>query len=327
MKLDHLKEKSLLVCESLSQIPSEITHRERQLRCATFLHYAVEPGTVRLRLNRANFCKQRTCPICNWLKSTKLRVRIFRGLPRLLADYPDCRFLLLTLTIKNCHFKDLRSQVRMMEKGWNRLVNLQRFPAIGYLKTLEVARPRDCFYHGQFVERTGQTKIERWLYHFKKLPNWNPSAWREYPCEDTHPHFHALLMVNSSYSCESEYIKQAEWRSLWKRAARLDYEPFVDIRTVEALSGAILETTKYCLKPTDMVDVLGCLIVRQLHGLRLTSIGRAFNDYFSQAALDAIAATGELGTEHWQSGLPCWYEWDGEEYALTKLGASEWQLA
>jgi plasmid rolling circle replication initiator protein Rep len=325
MKLDILKTQSLEACQSLAQIESEVTHAGRQFRCAEFLHYALEPGTLKLALNRANFCKQRTCPVCTWLKSTKLRIRIFHGLPRLLADYPTARFLLLTLTIKNCHYRQLRSQVGEMKKGWKRLCEQSRFPAIGYLKTLEISRPRDYFYHGIYVGRFGHSLAERWVEHLRQTPTWNPQAWRSYTCEEVHPHYHALLMVNSSYEeSEPEYIKQAEWRFLWQRAARLEYLPVVDVRTVKNLYGSIFETTKYCLKTTDMVDVLGCLAIRQLHGLRLTSIGGAFNDYFSQAALDAIAATGELGNETWQQGLPCWYEWDGEEYSLTRLAHVEW---
>lgn len=327
MKLTHLKALSLRACESLNQISSEASHVLRQARCAEFLHYAIDPADFSMALNRANFCGRRTCPVCTWLKSTKWRIRLFAGLPRLLTDYPDSRFLLLTLTVRNCHIGQLRSTIRVMEQGWRRLSNLPNFPAIGYLKSLELARPRDCFYYGIYIGRLGHTLIERWIGHLKKQPNWNPLAWRSYWCEEVHPHFHALLMIPSSYFSEGEYINQAEWRSLWKRSARLDYDPIVDIRAVKELRNGILETSKYCLKTQDMVDVLGCLTIRQLHGLRLISIGGALNDYCSQAALDAIAATGELGTEHWQQGVPCYYEWNGKKYVLTRLAHLEWEIA
>lgn len=310
---------SLKVCDSLVQISSETTHVGRQLRCAEFLHYAVDPSNLSMRLNRANFCKQRTCPVCNWLRSTKWRIRIFQGLPGLLRDYPGFPFLFLTLTVKNCHFSELRSTVRSLEESWNRLANSRSFPAIGYLKSLEVTRPRDCFYGGQFVGRMGQKLIDRWLTHLKKQPNWNYSLWREYWCEEVHPHIHVVMMVSPSYFNQDEYIDFPHWRSLWQRAARLDYSPVVDIRRIDKLSGAILETSKYCLKSEDMVDLIGCLTVRQLHGLRLLSISGAFRDYFSQAAIDAIAATGELGTEQFQEGVPCWYEWNGKKYRLARL--------
>lgn len=325
MKLDYLKTLSVQACGSLAEIESEHTHLQRQFRCGEYLRYVIGAGGS-MHLNRANWCKQRTCAVCCWLRSTKYRLRIFQGLPGLLRDYCGYHFLFLTLTVRNCHISELRSHIRMMESGWHRMVNLQRFPAVGFLKSVEVSRPRDCFYHGVFVGRMGQKLIDRWLVHLQKLPSWNPSAWREYHCEECHPHFHALLMVSPSYFHRSEKIEHAEWRSLWKRAARLDYEPILDIRRVNNLSGAILEVSKYCLKSEDMIDVLGCLTIRQLHNLRLFSVSGAFTDYFSQAAIDAIADTAELGTEHWQQGMPCHYQWDGEEYVLTRLGDSEWQL-
>jgi plasmid rolling circle replication initiator protein Rep len=319
LKQNYLKALSLKACESLNQISTEATHAAKQSRCGEFLHYAVNASDLSMKLNRANFCHQRTCPLCCWLRSAKWRIRIFQGLPGLLRDYPNYPFLFLTLTAKNCHIGELRSHVRMMEKGWSRLSNLQCFPAIGYLKAVEVTRPRDCFYAGHFVGRMGQSLINRWINHLKKQPNWNPRLWREYYCEECHPHMHILMMVSPSYFEAEEYINHSRWQFLWRRSARLEYSPVVDIRRVDELTNAIFETSKYCLKSNDMVDVLGCLTVRQLHGLRLLSVGGAFNDYFSQRAIDAIAATGELGTEQYQEGIPCWYEWNGKKYDLVRL--------
>jgi plasmid rolling circle replication initiator protein Rep len=326
MKLNYLKALSLKACDSLSEIESEIPHAVRQFRCAELLQYAIDPADFSMALNRASFCQRRTCPVCCWLKATKWRIRIFQGLPRLLNDYPDFPFLFLTLTVKNCHIAELRSNIRMMSEGWDRFAHLQCFPAIGYLKSVEIARPRDCFYAGYFIGRMGVALIKRWVAALKDRKIWNSQLWREYFCEECHPHMHVLMMVSPSYFEASECINHSRWQFLWKRAAQLDYEPIVDIRRVRGLDNAVLETSKYCLKSSDMVDVLGCLTVRQLHGLRLLSVGGAFNDYFSQAAIDEIAATDELGNEHWQEGVPCWYEWNGEEYTLTRLAHLEWEL-
>ena len=326
MKLNYLKALSVKACDSLSEIESEISNAARQFRCAELLQYAIESGTLIMSLNRANFCRQRTCPICCWLKATKWRIRIFQGLPRLLSDYPDYPFLFLTLTVKNCHFGQLRSNIRMMSEGWHRLINLPCFPAIGYLKSIEITRPRDCFYAGHFIGRMGEALIKCWVTALKHREIWNPRLWQEYFSEECHPHMHVLMMVSPSYFEASEYINHPRWQFFWKRAARLEYDPIVDIRRVRGLNNAVLETSKYCLKSGDMVDVLGCLTVRQLHGLRLLSVGGAFNDYFSQAAMDEIAATDELGNEYLQEGVPCWYEWNGEKYSLIRLAQLEWEL-
>jgi plasmid rolling circle replication initiator protein Rep len=325
MKLNYLKTLSLESCQSLAEIPSEITHAERQFRCAEFLNYAIDPNDFSMALNRANFCKQRSCAVCSWLRSAKLRIKIFRGLPRLLEDYQGFHFLLLTLTVKNVHFSELRTTIGLMEKAWGRLVKMVDFPAIGSLKTLELTRPRNCYYAGQFVGRMGVKAIARWLSELKHR-GMDTSFWAEHFCEEVHPHFHALLLVGADYFHHENYLEHSDWVALWQRAARLDYKPVVDIRKVHQIDNAIFEVSKYCLKSSEMVDVLGCFITRQLHGVRLLSISGAFKDYFSQAAIDAIAATSELGDEHWQEGVPCWYEWDGEKYSLVRLAQLEWEL-
>ena len=76
---------------------------------------------------------------------------------------------------------------------------------------------------------------------------------------NVHPHFHAMLLVKSTYFHGSHYINQAEWTDMWIKAMRLDYYPSVDIRAVKPnprktvdenkskLHGAVLETFKYSI--------------------------------------------------------------------------------
>jgi hypothetical protein len=75
-----------------------------------------------------------------------------------------------------------------------------------------------------------------------------------------------------------------------------------------------------------MVDRLGCLINRQLHGTKLLHSCGAFGDYFSQKILDKVDQSLVLGNEHTQDGVPLMYEWNGEQYCLTQLGNLHWQL-
>ncbi len=320
MKQNYLKALSLAACDNLIEIDSEADHAARQFRCAEFFHYAISSDDLSMRLNRSNFCGLRSCPLCCYVKSTKWRIRLFQGFPSLLANYPESSFLLLTLTVKNCHFAQLRSQVRSMEDGWRRLTHLRRFPGIGYLKSLEVTRPRDCFYAGQFVGRMGSKLAKKWLAHLRTQSGYRSGLWREFPCEEVHPHLHIFLMVDAGYFQPENYLDNFAWRSLWKKAARLDYDPVIDIRKIHDVAGGIFEASKYCVKSQDMVDIIGCLTIRQLHGLRLLSIGGAFNDHFSQSAMDAIAESGDMGDEEKQLGVPCHYEWDGFKYRLTRLG-------
>jgi plasmid rolling circle replication initiator protein Rep len=320
VKFNYLKTLSLQAVEQLQHISSEEAHARRQARCADYLRYAIERDTLLMYLNQANFCGLKTCPVCSWLRSTKWRIRIFRGLPRLLSEYPEYPFIFLTLTVRNCHFSELRSVIRHLEESWHRLAGRVNFPALGYLKSLEVTRPYDCFYAGQYLGRLGRKLIKLWQRELKNRGVWQSSLWTELFCEQVHPHIHCLMMVHPSYWDSSNYLYQSEWVSLWKSAAQLDYQPVVDIRRVEELEGAVLEVSKYCVKSSDMVDRLGCLINRSLYRLRLLSVGGVFNSYFSQASLDKIDITLSSGDEVYQNGVPCIYEWDIDRYILTRVG-------
>lgn len=319
MKLNYLKTLSLQAVEQLRNISTEGTHASRQSRCADYLRYAVQYGTLLKYLNRANFCGLRTCPVCVWLRSTKWRIRVFRGLPQLLLDYPSHPFLFLTLSVRNCHFSELRFLVGELERSWHRLVGRVNFPSLGYLKSLEVTRPYDCFYAGQYLGRFGTKLIKRWQQELKCQGLWQPRLWTERLCEEVHPHLHCLMMVDPSY-WNSSYLDHSEWVSLWKSAAQLDYQPVVDIRGVQQLDSAVLEVSKYCLKTSDMIDRLGCLINRSLYRLRLLSVGGLFSSYFSQSTFDKIDTSLTTGDEVHQDGVPCVYQWDGDRYAFTQLG-------
>ena len=41
---------------------------------------------------------------------------------------------------------------------------------------------------------------------------------------NVHPHFHAMLLVKSTYF-NRDYINQVEWTDMWIKAMRLDYYP------------------------------------------------------------------------------------------------------
>ena len=107
---------------------------------------------------------------------------------------------------------------------------------------------------------------------------------------DAHPHFHAMLLVKSTYFKGTNYIKQSEWVEMWVKAMRLDYFPQVNVQAVKpnkrktleqnqaALHNAILETFKYSVKPSDMLahDDQGAWlheITKQTHRLRFISDG------------------------------------------------------
>jgi plasmid rolling circle replication initiator protein Rep len=209
-------------------------YSERISGCSNNLDFITlldaDTGETRLKLKSALFCRVPRCPICQWRRSAMWRAKAFRLLPKLFEDYPDARFLFLTLTVRTCELVNLRSTLSDMNAAWQRLSQRKQFPAIGWLKTVEVTRTKDDL---------------------------------------AHPHFHCLLMVRPSYFQGKYYLSKEAWIQLWQKSLRVDYSPSIDIQAVKVscvkddlvsseanpIIGAVLETFKYSVKPEEMVNI------------------------------------------------------------------------
>lgn len=178
-------------------------------------------GTPKLRLHTARFCRVRHCPVCQWRRSLMWRAKAFKIMPQVVEKYPNHRFIFVTLTLKNCQIGDLRATIGKMNTAWMRLTKRKSWPAVGWIKSLEVTRSEDGM---------------------------------------AHPHFHCLLMVTSTYFKGTHYLSQEAWTELWKQSLQIDYKPVVDVRAVKPKKGtdqtmfeAICETAKYTVKPSDLI--------------------------------------------------------------------------
>jgi plasmid rolling circle replication initiator protein Rep len=209
------------------------------------------------------------------------RAKAFRAIARVARDYPGKRFIYLTLTVKNCEVNKLGETLTWMNDSWQRLAERKEFPALGWLRSVEVTRSKDG---------------------------------------TAHPHFHALLMVNSNYFTKG-YLSQKRWRELWAESLRIDYDPQVDIKVVKpqkststvtsetegqesqptiqpidpGLEAAIRYTLKYSTKPDDYLSTDTSVsqsneeykrwllaITKQLHKRKSVATGGIFKKYLSE---------------------------------------------
>jgi plasmid rolling circle replication initiator protein Rep len=157
-----------------------------------------------------------------------------------------------------------------MNEAWKKLIKRTNFPAIGWLKSVEVTRGQDG---------------------------------------SAHPHFHILLMVNPSYFTHG-YISHAKWVEMWRECLKVDYNPMVNVKTVknrrkkitvesiknvdidvnttvnddkfsDIISG-VLEVIKYSVKPSDLTGDWLIELTRQLHKTRSISLGGIIKEYLSE---------------------------------------------
>lgn len=207
------------------------------VRCSTVLALRRDKATGELGVRPFESCRRRWCPVCAWRKSLRQWAHLAERLPSLIEQHGPVRWVLLTLTVRNCAVDDLPATIDVMTEGWRRLtaprIALGRlWPASAWIRALEITFPRPG---------------------------------------EAHPHFHALLAVKPSYFTHA-YVPQAEWVRRWRQACKLDYDPVVDVRRVKPLSpavaqacgeafaeamGGLREVSKYVTKPADLGERAG----------------------------------------------------------------------
>jgi plasmid rolling circle replication initiator protein Rep len=317
------KAQSVNVSESLSLgYDSHKKQSARMLECSKTLEFGwrnnENTGETSLKLKNGYFCRVRHCPICQWRRSLMWVARFYTAFPKIYADHPEWRYILLTFTVKNCKISDLRETIDEMNKGWKRLIQLKAWPGIGFIRTTEVTR-------GSWVmKKTGK------LIPAKQLKSVPLELRRLQDNQTSHPHYHCLVAVPSGYLQGKNYLSTKKWAALWKQCLRLDYTPIcyasvvkpkdyselkgktiwtseqeefelgVDqvrnavrdavpesepfqVSKLDHLFSAIKEVVKYAVKPDDMTLDPEWLIElsTQLKNSRAVALGGEFKQYLS----------------------------------------------
>ncbi len=296
-------------------------YSERLTRCSTFLSFEKVATGQRLKLRNAHFCKHRHCAVCQWRKTLMWTARFLQTMPSIQRDFPKHRYILLTLTIRNCDVTDLRFTLDTMNKAWERLVKRSVFPAVGYIKSVEVTRVFDCYDGSKLVGTHGKTWVEKWEKENK----------RKLRLVDTmyaHPHFHCLLMVPSGYFGKAGgYLNHAKWAELWQKCLRINYNPVVDVRAVKPdsegdLVGSLREVLKYSIKEEDLIENKDWLveITKQLHKTRTISLGGVFKEYISENEPEDYINDGEAENPEETTGVKYYFDWrkDYKRYMSKK---------
>jgi plasmid rolling circle replication initiator protein Rep len=119
--------------------------------CATWLLFRRYHADGSLKLEKADLCRGRFCPVCNWRKSLKMYAQMQKVSTALLKTFPTARFLFLTLTVKNCSGADLAQTLDDMNAGLNLMFSRNRTnasakpifqPQLGELKCLLRTTPQ-----------------------------------------------------------------------------------------------------------------------------------------------------------------------------------------
>lgn len=256
------KEDNLNLAESYKRLGYKKYYRV--VDCSTFLEFRYFLNTDEKKLNRANFCKVRLCPMCSWRRSLKIFGQVSKVMDYVEENY-NYRYIFLTLTVENCYGEDLKKTLDHMIDSFNRMTRRKNFKQSikGYFRSLEVTYNRKC--------------------------------------NTYHPHFHLILAVNESYFKDTRiYLTQKDWTDLWQNCLRVDYTPIVDVRRFRENKGKeVAEVAKYTVKSEDFIirnedgqinekltDEVVKTLDLALHRKRLTSFGFIFKEVHKKLNLD-----------------------------------------
>ncbi|WP_221367060.1 protein rep [Clostridium perfringens] len=260
------KLKNLELAESYKRLGLKKAYRVEE--CGTLLSFKIIDEDLK-KLFKANFCKDRLCPMCIWRRSMKIFGQVSKVMDRALED-KEYRFLFLTLTVKNCIGEELSSEIDRMFNSLKLLFKRKEVKGIviGYFRGLEVTYNEEC--------------------------------------DTYHPHFHIILMVNKSYFKKSDkYLTQKDWTNLWKDCLKVDYTPIVNVKAFKTASKeqtrkSICEVAKYTVKDNDylfkdikMTDNTVAILNNALKGRRLIAFGKEFRKIHKELNLDD-AEKGDL---------------------------------
>lgn len=235
--------------------------------CASWLRYAQRDDGTR-KLEKANFCRLRICPMCGWRRSLKLFLQVSAITDAILAD-KKARFIFVTLTIENVAGDKLKETIKQMNEGFKRLTGkgngglvtskVFRDNLLGYMKAIEVT------------------------YNARR--------------NSFHPHIHCIFEVRPSYFGATGYINHAGWRKMWQSVMGLDYEPQVNVKAIKNTTAkAVAEVAKYPVKTSGLLKVKNkkraamalCELKHGIHNCRFITFGGDFREYKHKLALDDI---------------------------------------
>lgn len=278
---------------NIAQMLSQSNRTERIEVCGSMLKFLKERNVVseeiRSRLVKANFCKYRFCPMCQWRKARKVCREVLGRLRTIDEAHNGVALLFLTLTIKNEPLTELNSTVKHLSASFNRMQKTQQYKSAVYGSI-------------RAIEFLGD----------------NTEA------GECHPHFHCLLVVNKSYFKSRDYINFEEWTNLWQRSLRVNYRPVINVQRVKpkgkmsAIVAAALEVVKYSVTSSDL-EKLSKEDFQELD--RQTRNIRQYN--YSGELKDAEPTFDDIEDESlWELLEEEYYQWKNGQYSKRKFNSA-----
>jgi len=268
------------------------TMQKRAKECGNWLSFITDWELTKQRLNAANFCNWRFCPMCAWRKARRDAQKISVMMAHIAQEHKKS-FIFVTLTAPNVKVDELPDAVAKFNAAFFKLIYRKDISGMnhGFIRKLEVT--------------------------------YNPER------DDYHPHFHVIFAVNPGYFSGGRYIRQSRWLDLWRSCMGDDSITQVDVRKVKQRADAdtlaesfdTSEFAKYAAKDADYTRSAEVFdgFYKALKGRQLLTFGGLFakaHAKYKNKELDEYIKTDKT-SYYWE----VIYTWKGAEYAEHKRRA------
>lgn len=219
---------------------------DRVAACGDVVEAVVCPQCGQIHSTKIWGCHHRLCPLCSLRESRAAAYQARMALTYMKIKNPEYRYFLLTLTQRNVDGDSLISEIDKVLDAWS---------SLRFLRAV----------------RGG-------------LRGWARTVEITASGDSFHPHVHVILaLAGSGYD---ELTDEKWWRSAWKKALDIPYEPICDLRPLSDMD-AVYEVSKYVTKVTkvlqndDFAEMYHHVkvISKAIYGRRLRSYGGEWSKY------------------------------------------------
>ena len=285
---------------------------ERIKDCGTFLELLGDLEMENKKINKANFCGNRFCPMCSWRLACKDSLEI-----SILMEHLKCEenkeFIFLTLTTPNVKGDSLEEEIRKYNKAFEKLMKRKEVRTVvkGYIRKLEVTYQKEKYITKELWKRKKDYYEKKGLSIGDLEPNY----------DTCNPHFHVVIAVNKSYFTDKDYyISRERWLELWQLSTGDKSITQVDVRKAKSNNHKeVYELAKYSAKDSDYLVSRPVfeIFYKALKGKRFIVYGGLFSEaniMYENGELDCYKVRDEIEYVY----MMC-YQWKQREYENTKI--------
>ena len=209
-------QKKMMMNDFINFMEDKPLKLDRLKECGNFIKFQSSEDKTKFMLSGGNFCNNRFCPFCSWLKAKRTAFELLELIK--VVEYKEkFAFLFITLTAPNVPKEKLREEIEEFNVSFKRLFQTKEFKVFnkGFIRKLEIT------------------------YNEER--------------DDYHPHFHLVVAVNKSYFTSRNYMSKKRLLKLWQRAKRDTSITQVDIKPCRMDTvKQVMELATYSAKQGDL---------------------------------------------------------------------------